>query len=115
MSAVGDTEIVSGMIEYVSGIAAETLAGSGRQAKLIGLRIVYVDGVSRLDRMRLARPTNEEQELSAAAMELFRRSEARGVAVGAVHLTVTSVQAERVSELMAGLDCAMVGAIGARA
>lgn len=114
-NAVTDADIVSGMTEYVSRRAAETLGESGRQAKAVGLRIVYVDGVSRIDRMRLARPTNEEQELSAAAMELFRRSEARDVAVEAVHLTVTSVQAERVTEPMTGLDYAMTGAVGARA
>jgi nucleotidyltransferase/DNA polymerase involved in DNA repair len=114
-NAVDDAEIVSGMIEYVSRRAAETLGRNGRQAKAIGLRIVYVGGVSRLDRMRLARPTNEEQELSAAAMELFRKSEARGVAVEAVHLTATSIQAERVTEPAAGLDYAMARAVGARA
>ena len=114
-NAVSDAEIVGGMTEYVSRRAAETLDKSGRQAKAIGLRIVYVDGVSRIDRMRLARPTNQEQQLSAAAMELFRRSEARDVAVEAVHLTVTSVQAERVTEPMTGLDYAMTSAVGARA
>ena len=114
-SPVGDADIVGGMTEYVSRRAAETLDESGRQAKAIGLRIVYVDGVSRLERMRLARPTNQEQQLSAAAMELFRRSEARDVAVEAVHLTVTSVQAERVTEPMTSLDYAMTSAVGARA
>ena len=114
-NAVGDADIVGGMTEYVSRRAAETLDKSGRQAKAIGLRIVYVDGVSRIDRMRLTRPTNQEQQLSAAAMELFRRSEARDVAVEAVHLTVTSVQAERVTEPMTGLDYAMTSTVGARA
>jgi nucleotidyltransferase/DNA polymerase involved in DNA repair len=115
VSPVGDADIVGGMTEYVSRRAAETLDKSGRHAKAIGLRIVYVDGVSRLERMRLARPTNQEQQLSAAAMELFRRSEARDVAVEAVHLTVTSVQAERVTEPMTSLDYAMTSAVGARA
>jgi nucleotidyltransferase/DNA polymerase involved in DNA repair len=114
-SGLGDAEIVAGMIEYVSQRAGETLRESGRQAKAIGLRIAYADGVSRLDRMRLARPTNEGPELVAAAMELFWRSDGRDVPVESVDLRVTSVQAEAVRERANGLHYAMASAAGARA
>jgi len=113
--AVADAEIVAGMIEYLGSRAGETLSRRGRQAKAIGLRIVYADGVARIDRIRLARPTNEGQELTAAAMSLFGRSGDRGVAVELVDLTVTSVQTECVTQRADGLQHAMASALGAQA
>ncbi len=112
---VADSEVVAGMIEYLASQAGESLGQRGRQAKAIGLRIVYADGVSRMERMRLARPTNERQELKAAAISLFGKSEDRGVAVESVDLTAASVQAECVTQRAAGLEHAMVSAAGARA
>jgi nucleotidyltransferase/DNA polymerase involved in DNA repair len=115
-SAVGHAEIVDGMIGYVCRRAAEALRGSGRQAKAIGLRVLYADGVAVLQRRRLARPTNDGSELLTGAMDLFGRLEAREAAVESVDLGVTSVPMEPVSERAGGLDCAMVGAAaGARA
>lgn len=114
-SAVTDAEIVAGMIEYLASQAGETLGKQGRQAKAIGLRIVYADGASRMERTRLARPTNEGRELGATAMSLLAKSEQRGVAVESVNLTATSVQAERVTERSEGLEHAMAGAVAARA
>jgi impB/mucB/samB family protein len=109
-SGVADEEILGGMIEYVSGRAGEALRENGRQAKAIGLRLEYADGVATLNRMRLARPTNDGGEILVAAMELFDRSEARGVMVESVDLKVTSVQTEPVRERAGGLDYAMVSA-----
>jgi nucleotidyltransferase/DNA polymerase involved in DNA repair len=110
---IADAEIVAGMIEYLGSRAGETLGQRGRQAKAIGLRMVYADGVSRIGRMRLARPTNDGQELTAAAMSLFGGSEERGVAVERVDLTVTSVQTECVIQGTDGLEHAMASAVGA--
>ena len=112
---IDDTEIVGGMIEYVSRRAGETLGERARQANAIGLRIVYADGVSRFDRMRLARPTNEGPEIGAAAMELFRQPEGRNVGVESVELTVTSVVTEAVGRRADGLEYALAGAFGERA
>ena len=112
---VADAEIVAGMIEYLALRAGETLRQQGRQAEAIGLRMVYADGVSRIERMRLARPTRERQELSAAAISLFGRSEGRGVAVELVDLTVTSVAAECVTQRTDRFEHAMASAVGARA
>lgn len=109
---VADAEVVAGMIGYLASQAGETLDQRGRQAKAIGLRIVYADGASRIERMRLARPTNERQELSAAAMSLFGTSEERGVAVELVDLTVASVQTECVTQRTAGFQHAMASAAG---
>jgi hypothetical protein len=93
---IADLEIVGGMLEYVSQRAGETLGEHARQARAIGLRIVYADGDSRFDRMRLARPTNHGPEIGAAAMELFRQSGGRNVRAESVELTVTSVETEAV-------------------
>jgi hypothetical protein len=108
---IPDAEIVGGMIAYVSRRAGETLRESGRQAKAIGLRIVYADGVSTLDRMRLARLTDEGAELAEAARDLLGRSMARGVAVASVDLRVTSIPAERAGERAGDLSCALVSAV----
>jgi hypothetical protein len=99
------------MIEYVSQRAGETLGEHARQAKAIGLRIVYADGVSTFDRMRLARPTNQGPEIGAA----FRKPEGRNVRVVSVELTVTSVETEAVRRGADGLEYAMAGALGERA
>jgi hypothetical protein len=113
---VADEEILGGMIEYVSRRAGEALRENRRQAKAIGLRLEYADGVETLNRMRLARPTNDGREILVAAMELFGRTEARGVMVESVDLKVTSVQTEPVNERAGSLDYAVVSAAaGARA
>jgi nucleotidyltransferase/DNA polymerase involved in DNA repair len=114
-SVVTDGEILGGMIDYVSRQAGETLRQSRREAKAIGLRLVYADGVATLDRMRLARPTSDGRELSEAAVELFRRSRAREGVVDRVDLKVTSVAAESVRETPGSLEYGMAGAMGARA
>jgi hypothetical protein len=106
-SAVPDEEIVGGMIAYVTRRAGEALRANGRQAKAIGLRVEYADGVANLHRVRLARPTSDGVELREAALELFGRAEARGATVVSVKLNVTSVHAEVVSERAGGLGFAM--------
>ncbi len=113
--AVADAEIVAGMIEYLGSRAGETLGQRGLQAKAIGLRIVYADGVSGIERMRLARPTNEGPELAAAAISLSGRWQDRGVAVELLDLTVTSVQTECVTQRADGLQHAMASALGVQA
>jgi len=109
-SGVVDEEIVGGMIEYVSRRGGEALRKNGRQARAIGLRLEYADGVATLHRMRLTRPTSDAGEFLAAGMELLGRAEARGVAVESVDLKVTSVRAEAVTERTGGLVFAMVSA-----
>jgi hypothetical protein len=107
---VTDAEILAGMIEYVGLRAGETLGAQGHQATAIGLRITYVDGISRTERMGLARPTNDGRELSMAAISLVGRCEERGVCVASVNLTLTSVATERVAECAANLQAVMAGA-----
>jgi len=112
---VPDEDIVGGMIEYVTRRAGEALRASWRQAKAIGLRVEYTDGVATLYRMRLARPTSDAAELLEATMELFGRAEARSVAVASVKLNVTSVHAEAVTEGAGDLGFAMASlAVDAR-
>jgi nucleotidyltransferase/DNA polymerase involved in DNA repair len=105
-----EPEIVSGMIEYVSRRAAETLAEEQRQAKAIGLRLLYADGLVHTQRTRLARPTSDSHELSAAAIDLFHRAPARKLAVVSVSLTGTTVQAEAVHDSLPRLRCALANA-----
>jgi hypothetical protein len=112
---VPDEDIVGGMVEYVSRRAGEALRANWRQAKAIGLRVEYMDGVATLYRMRLARPTSDAAELLEAAMELFGRAEARCAGVASVKLNVTSVHAEAVTEGAGGLGFAMASlAVDAR-
>jgi hypothetical protein len=112
---VSDSEVVMGMIEYVSRRAGETLRERGRRARAIGLRIVYTDGVSRRERTRLARATNDVEEIGSAAIALFGGSKESHATVAAVDLTVTSVQAECASERVNGLAHATASAAAARA
>ena len=113
---IADEEILGGMIEYVSRRAAEALRANGRQAKAIGLRLLYADGVATLYRTRLPRPTNDGIEIREAAMDLFGQAQARGATVEAVDLKVTSVQAVGVTRRSRGLDFAMMDAVaGVRA
>jgi len=112
---VGDGEIVSGMMDYVSRRAGETLRDRGQQAKAIAVRTVYSDGILRMARTRLPRPTNDAQEIAAAAMELFARSHAYNATVEAVHLMVTSVDPEIRTQRMDGLEQAMAGVVPAQA
>jgi hypothetical protein len=95
---VTDGEIVGGMIGYVSRCAAETLTRNRRQAKAIGLRLVYMDGTTTVARTCLVRPTSDAEELHVAAMALFGEKEARGVGVASVDLRVRTVQTASVRE-----------------
>jgi hypothetical protein len=115
VTPVSNCEIVAGMIECVSRRAGETLRRQRRQAKAIGLRIVYADGVSGMERTRLARPTNDVREISTAARALFGGWKEHYATVEAVDLTVTSVPAERVTERADVQAHAMVSAAAARA
>jgi nucleotidyltransferase/DNA polymerase involved in DNA repair len=106
-----DGEIVQGMIGYLSRRAGETLRLEQRQAKTIGLRLVYADGAARMYRLRLARPSSDAREIAAAASELFQRCERRADApLESIDLTASSVQAEAVrDEEAAPLDCVLAG------
>jgi hypothetical protein len=104
-----DTEIVHGMIGYLSRRAGEELRQERRQAKTVGLRLVYGGG-ARMHRLRLAKPTSDEQEIAAATLELFRRAGLpSGVALESVDLTATSIEAESVRDEAAALDCLLGG------
>jgi hypothetical protein len=88
---VADSEISTGMVNYVSLRAAGTLRQCSRQAKAIRLTVTYENGESRAARMRLATPTNEINELAEAATELLHRLPVRGVQ--SIDLAVTIVEA----------------------
>jgi len=88
---VADSEISTGMVNYVSLRAAGTLRECRRQAMAILLTLTYENGESRAAQMRLATPTNEINELAEAATELLHRLPVRGVQ--SIDLAVTIVEA----------------------
>jgi hypothetical protein len=86
---VADSEISTGMVNYVSVRAADTLRERSRQAETIRLTVTYDNGESCAAQMRLATPTNEVNELAEAATELLHRLSVRGVQF--VNLAVTAI------------------------
>jgi hypothetical protein len=110
-ATVSDGEIVAGMIAYVSRRAGEALVRNRRQAREIGLRLIYTDGRVSASRSRLLQATSDPQQLQTAAMTLFRRLQARGIAVAAVELGVSSCQTEAVLARPDGLDCVLAAAV----
>jgi len=90
-----DTEFLDGLIEYLSERVGSTLRECGRQARTIGLRLRYVDHFSAHQTVRLTRPTNDERELLAAAMELFGKLFTRRVAVRLVGVNVMNLEIDR--------------------
>ena len=88
---VADSEITTGMVNYVSLRAAGALRQCSRQAKAIRLTVTYENGESRAARIRLATPTSEINELAEAATELLHRLPVRGVQ--SIDLAVTIVEA----------------------
>ncbi len=90
-----DTEFLGGLIEYLSERIGSTLREYGKQARTIGLRIRYIDHFSAHQTVRLARPTNDERELLAAAMELFGKLFTRRVAVRLAGVSVTNLEPDR--------------------
>jgi hypothetical protein len=93
---VADSEISTGMVNYVSLRAAGTLRECSRQAKAIRLTVTYENGESRAAQMRLATSTSEINELAEAATALFHRLPVRGVQ--SVELTVTTTEAAAIQE-----------------
>lgn len=90
-----DTEFLGGLIEYLGERVGSTLREYGRQARTIGLRIRYVDHFSAHQTVRLTRPTNDERELLAAAMDLFAKLFTRRVAVRLVCVSVINLEPDR--------------------
>ncbi len=90
-----DTEFLGGLIEYLSERIGSTLRDYKRQARTIGLRLRYVDSFSAHQTVRLARPTNDERELLAAAKELFGKLFTRRVAVRLAGVSVTNLEPDR--------------------
>lgn len=87
---IPDAEISTGMVEYVSKQAAETLRERSRQAKAIALTVTYADGESRLVQTRLPRPTNEGDKIAEAATKLLGRLPTNGAQ--SIDLRVTSLE-----------------------
>jgi impB/mucB/samB family C-terminal domain len=108
---VSNEEIVAGMLSYVTCRAAETLGRNRRSARAIALRLVYLDGLARVQRSTLPRTTSDAQQLYAAAMSLYQRAESRGGAVMAVNLTLSTVQREPVNEHSGWLKNPLVTAV----
>jgi len=90
-----DTEFLGGLIEYLCERIGSTLREYRKQARTIGLRVRYVDSFSEHQTVRLTRPTNDERELLAAAMELFGKLFTRRVAVRLVGVSVTNLEPDR--------------------
>jgi hypothetical protein len=106
---VSDSDIIVGMIGYVSRRAAHTLNRNRREAGAIRLTLVYIDGVVRTDRTRLARPTSDAAEICASATDLFQRGQPRDVALESVNLVTTAAQTEAVLERVPPFTCAVAG------
>ena len=90
-----DTEFLGGLIEYLSERIGSTLREYRKQARTIGLRVRYVDSFSAHQTARLTRPTNDERDLLAAAMELFGKLFTRRMAVRLVGVSVTNLEPDR--------------------
>jgi hypothetical protein len=104
---VADSEISTGMVNYVSLRAVGTLRECSRQAKAIRLTVTYENGESRAAQMRLATPTSEIHELMQAATKLLHRLPVRGVQ--SVGLAVTTVGAAAIQEQTPALVYSMAG------
>ncbi len=90
-----DTEFLGGLLEYLSERIAKALREHGKQARTIGVRLHYVDHYSANQTLRLARSSNDERELLAAAKHLFARLFERRVAVRLLGVNVTNLDADR--------------------
>jgi hypothetical protein len=88
---VADSEITTGMVNYVSLRTAATLRECNRQARALRVTVSYENGESRAAHMRLATPTSEINELAKAATELLHRLSVRGVQ--SVNLAVATIEA----------------------
>ena len=87
-----DTEFLGGLIEYLSERVGSALREYRRQARTMALRIRYVDQFSAHQTLRLTRPSNDERELLAAAMELFAQLFMRRVAVRLIGVSVLNLE-----------------------
>jgi impB/mucB/samB family C-terminal domain len=95
---IADTDISNGMVAYISRQAAATLRESERQARGLSITITYTDGESTVARTRLARATNDRDEIAEAAIELLRQVSVRAVALVSIRLAMTGVELAAVRE-----------------
>jgi nucleotidyltransferase/DNA polymerase involved in DNA repair len=101
-----NTEILRGMIEYLSRRASETLDHNRRQANAVTLTLHYADSTQESARVRLARPTTNPQEISEAVSTLFHNFETREPALESINLSTNSIPAECVLHASPELGCA---------
>jgi len=106
-SEVTDADLVVAMIESVSRRAGETLRVHEREAKAIGLMLTYADGAVTSESARLAPPSADAGEISAAAIALFRSCRPREAALVSINLTTSTLQTETAFDPAANLHCAM--------
>jgi nucleotidyltransferase/DNA polymerase involved in DNA repair len=104
---VTDNELFAAMIESISRRAAETLAQHRRQANAIGLNLAYSDGSVRTESIRLARPSADAGDISAAAVHLFQRREPSDLLPISINLTTTTVQIEAILDAIVPIGCAV--------
>jgi hypothetical protein len=95
---IADTAISNGMIAYVSTQAADALRESERQARGLSITITYADGEATVARTRLARTTNDRDEIAEAAIELLRQVPVRAAVLVSIRLAMTSVALAAVRE-----------------
>jgi hypothetical protein len=107
---LANAEILRGMIGYLSRRGAETLEQNQRQASAVSITLTYVDGIQKVARARIARPTTDPLEICEAATTLFRTLDPCDAALESVNLTTSTLQAESVVEVPADLSCALAGA-----
>ena len=90
-----DTEFLGGLLEYLTERLGRTLREYGKQARILGVRLRYVDHYAAHQTLRLLQPTNDERALLVAAQELFRKLFTRRVAVRHLGVSVTQLDADR--------------------
>lgn len=70
-AVITGAEISHRLIKHLSQRAADTLRQNGRKARRVTLELTYGSGTSRVERMHLRAPTDDPQELIAAAEVLI--------------------------------------------
>jgi len=105
-----DTEVLGGLIEYLSERIGSTLREYGRQARTIGLQIRYADQFSARQTVRLTRLSNDARELRAEAKELFAQLFTRHVAVQTLGVNVTNLETDGMQDAVHGCGFAQTGA-----
>jgi nucleotidyltransferase/DNA polymerase involved in DNA repair len=104
-----ETQILDGMLGYLSRQASDTLSRNRRMAQSVTVTLGFEDGSCQIASDRLARPTNDAKEICHAVTDLFRRLSAAEGVLASINLTAKSVEADADVEIAPDLGCALAG------